>query len=110
MTKSRSKRLRKKLHVGEFTEYGFNINFELNKPVTDEEIDDFLDTFLDDVIEKNGLIYGGGFGVTFDGFVILEKRGSPTEEHRQLIKTWLESKKEIRIFHIGEFVNAWHDK
>lgn len=108
MAKSRSKRLRKKLHVGEFTEYGFNINFELNKPVTDGEIEAFLDTFLDDLIEKNGLIYGGGFGVKFDGFVILEKRGSTTEEHRQLIKVWLESKKEIKNFQIGELVNAWY--
>lgn len=108
MAKSRSKRLRKKLHVGEFTEYGFNINFELNKPVTDEDIEAILDTFLDDLIEKNGLIYGGGFGVKFDGFVILEKRGSTTEEHRQLIKVWLESKKEIKNFQIGELVNAWY--
>lgn len=108
MAKSPSKRLRKKLHVGEFTEYGFNINFELNKPVTDEEIEAFLNTFLDDLIEKNGLIYGGGFGVKFDGFVILEKRGSTTEEHRQLIKFWLESRKEIKKFQIGELVNAWY--
>lgn len=109
MTKSRSKRLRKKLHIGEFTEYGFNVNFEMNKPVTDEEIESFLDFFLEDVIEKNGLIYGGGFGVTFEGFIILEKPGSATEEHRQLINTWLESKKEIKKFHTGKLVNAWHD-
>ena len=108
MTKSRSRRLRKKLHLGEFTEYGFNVNFELNKPVTDEEIEAFLDLFLDDAIEKNGLIYGGGFGVTFDGFVILEKNGSATEEHRQLIKSWLESKKEIKKLQVGELVDAWH--
>lgn len=108
MTKSRSRRLRKKLHLGEFTEYGFNVNFELNKPIRDEEIEVFLDLFLDEAIEKNGLIYGGGFGVTFDGFVILEKNGSATEEHRQLINSWLESKKEIKKFQVGELVNAWH--
>lgn len=108
MAKSRSKRLRKKLHMGEFTEYGFNVNFELNKPLTDEEIEAFLDLFLDDAIEKNGLIYGGGFGVTFDGFVILEKNGSAKEEHRQLINSWLKSKKEIKKFQVGELVDAWH--
>lgn len=89
-------------------EYGFNVNFELNKPVTDDEIESFLDLFLDDAIEKNGLIYGGGFGVTFDGFVILEKNGSATNEHRQLINSWLESKKEIKKFQVGELVDAWH--
>ena len=108
MTKSRSRRLRKKLHLEEFMEYGFNVNFELNKPVTDDEIESFLDLFLDDAIKKNGLIYGGGFGVTFDGFVILEKNGSATNEHRQLINSWLESKKEIKKFQVGELVDAWH--
>lgn len=108
MPKNRSQRLRKKLYLGEFTELGFKVFFELKTALKEEEIESFLDLFLANAIEKNGLVYGGSFGNSFDGFIVLEKRGSVTEDLRQTVKTWLDSNPEVINVEVGELINAWY--
>ena len=63
------KRLRKKLHKGEFQEFGFNLEFDL-KETNDEDFDKFLDDFIRDAIEGNGLECGGGGHTHHDYFVV----------------------------------------
>ena len=50
--KNRSKRLRKKLHVGEFTQYGLDVSISYNtlyEDDIDEEIDFIMDRIYDSV-------------------------------------------------------------
>jgi uncharacterized protein len=107
MPKTRSKRLRKKLHLDEFEELGFSISFALPQNLDNETLDIFLGRFITDVIEHNDLSFGGGIGPTSEGFVTLDKRGNATEEHRVLVRKWLASHPFVSHIQIGELVDAW---
>lgn len=103
------KRLRKKLHLGEFQEFGFTLNIKFTEENTNEALDTFVESFLDEVIDPNALDFGGG-GDRFDfaGFVVLAARGSVTEEQRALTVAWLEKREDVTSFEVGELVDAWY--
>jgi len=108
MAKIRSKRLRKKLYLGEFAELGFAVTFKFSNHLQDDEINQFLDLFITSAIECNGLMFGGGIGNTIDGFISLAKKGSVTEEQRQKVKSWLESNSNLTTVEVGTLTNAWY--
>ena len=56
MAKTRSRRLRKKLHVGEFQQLGFLVEAELAKNADDEAL---VDSFLVQAIAPRNLSFGG---------------------------------------------------
>jgi uncharacterized protein YggL (DUF469 family) len=112
MSKSRSKRLRKKLHVGEFREFGFSVSFRLPENLDCEAQDGFFDRFIAEAIEDNGLFFGGGFGGgDGEGFVTghLNRQGggNVTEEHRVFMRNWLAAQSLVTDVQIGELVDAW---
>lgn len=107
MPKNRSQRLRKKLRVDEFKEFGFLITFSLSNDINVESNNAFVDRFLAEAIEANGLVFGGGIGETTEGFATLNKRGTATEEHRQQVKNWLSVQAEVSKIKIGELQDAW---
>lgn len=102
--RKRSRRLRKKLRVGEFQELGFEVSFQLRPGLSEEERDKFWESFILDGIERNELIFGGGT----DGFVALPHRGSATDAHRDIIRSWLSARPEVASVVIGPLVDAWH--
>jgi uncharacterized protein len=102
----RSKRLRKKLHKGEFIEFGFSIAFSLPKEVDAKTEDAFIDQFLAEAIDTQSLFFGGGIGKNTSGFVTLIKRGSAIEAHRQYVKNWLNTQANVSNIKIGELENA----
>ena len=51
------KRLRKKKHCGEFTEWGRQLVIMRNQK---DGFDEFLDAFIEEAIESNGCYCGGG--------------------------------------------------
>lgn len=108
MPKNRSKRLRKKLHVGEFQEFGFSVSFNLSENLDREALNSFTDQFLAQAIENNGLLFGGGIG---NGFVTaLNRQGkgsSASEEHRILVRNWLAAHPLVTEVQIGELLDAW---
>ena len=106
MTKNRSRRLRKKLHVGEFIELGFNLSFAINKEISVKARDDLLDRFLTEAIYGQGLFFGGGMGEMTEGFVS-KHRGTATEAHRQYIEMWLIKQRDVFSAEIGDLINAW---
>ncbi len=57
--KNRSQRLRKKLRVDEFKELGFDVAWQLKEGITSDELDAFIDKFFMEVIQPNGLGFGG---------------------------------------------------
>jgi uncharacterized protein len=104
LSKRRSRRLRKKLHIGEFKEEGFEINFSFKAGLAHEEQLDVLMKFITEAIEARKLLFGGGE----NGFVTKAGRGSTTEEDRQAVSSWLSSCTSIEKVSVSENEDAWY--
>ncbi|MCP3921181.1 MAG: DUF469 family protein [Desulfobacterales bacterium] len=103
------KRLRKKLYLGEFKELGFEIAIELEKGMDEEQLDNFISIFAEEALDKNGLdIEGGGNTSDIFGMIILNKRGSVSEEQRLFVEAWLKDRKEVTKTTVGQLVDAWY--
>lgn len=103
-TKQRSRRLRKKLRVGEFQELGFEVRFELRAQLSDTELTAFWDDFILQAIEANGLAFGGGT----TGYVTRRGRGSATDAHRDAVLSWLSARGgEVSSVEIDPLTDAW---
>lgn len=103
MGKRRTRRLRKKLHLGEFREFGFELSMCLCDGLSEAEFDRFWDAFLVDAIEAQGLLFGGGK----EGFVVRKGGGSVTEAQRLSVHDWLCARPEISSVAAGPLVDAW---
>lgn len=103
MSKKRSRRLRKKLHVDEFQEFGFEVSFQFQPGLPQDTISRFWDDFIAEAIERNGLAYGGGT----EGFVSLWKHGSAIEAHREQVRSWLSVRPELSSVEVGALVDAY---
>ncbi len=104
MSRNRSRRLRKKLHVDEFQEMGFEVTFRLNAGLSAEQMGVFWDAFIGDAIEANGLLYGG----STDGMACLRKRGSAEESHREAVRAWLAARPEVSEATVGPLIDVWY--
>jgi uncharacterized protein YggL (DUF469 family) len=103
------KRLRKKLHVGEFQELGFEVCFRVADNLSHDAFHTVVDVLISEAIEAHGLVCGGGGkNPEWTVFVTREGRGSGTEEHRQAIATWLAARPEVSTVQIGPLVDAWY--
>ncbi|MGE7992221.1 YggL family protein [Pseudomonas sp. NPDC089554] len=105
MATNRSRRLRKKLCVGEFQELGFELNLEFKEDLSEAAIDAFLDAFLQDAMDANGLDYVGGDDF---GLVCLAKRGSVSEEQRSVVEAWLKARPELTKIEVSPLLDAWY--
>ncbi len=78
---NKSRRIRKKLFLGEFAILGFEISCETD--INDfDRYDAFVDDFID-YIDELGLCFGGGGLELFEGFLCSTDRyGSATEEQK----------------------------
>lgn len=103
--KTRSRRLRKKLRMGEFQELGFEVEMKLATNVTPAEEDSFMDAFLSGIIEPRSLIFAGGIN---SGFVARGGRASATEDDRESVRRRLLSRPEVESVVIGPLIDAWH--
>ena len=101
----RSRRLRKKLHLDEFQELGFDVETELKAPLAGNDEETLLIAFIEGVIEPRGLIYGGG--VTC-GYVCKAGGGSATEEDRAAVRDWLQARAEFSAVTVRELSDAWY--
>lgn len=103
--RQQSRRLRKKLHLGEFQQLGFEISITLKPNLEVDDLDYFLDEFILDAIEKNELAFGGG---TDCGFITAWKHGSASEAHLTVVKDWLSRRSEVVSITLGPLVDAWY--
>jgi uncharacterized protein YggL (DUF469 family) len=105
MTKTTSRRLRKKLYLDEFAVFGFECACDLDE--TEAGFDLFLDELVE-VVEARGLIIGGGGSATeFAAFVASEQRyGSATEEDRQFVEQWLSAQPRTSMVVVGKLIDA----
>lgn len=87
--KNRSTRLRKKLRVDEFKELGFDVAWRLKDDITSDELDSFIDKFFSEVIQTNGLGFGGEGDTLWHGLICTQKLGTCTDEQRSAVESWL---------------------
>ncbi len=102
------KRLRKKLHKGEFKEMGFKIEFEYDPNLTKEDLDKLWLRFIEDAIEGNNLCVGGGGNYSQSYFVCRYKSSANQQDKDKLNKWFLSQKETIISFTISDLTDAWH--
>lgn len=103
-----NKRLRKKHHLGEFKQFGFQVRADLRADASDADLDAFFERWLD-VLEKHDLLFSGSAGRgKFEGFIMRAGRDSATEEDRQAIKASLAGDALFLGNEIDELSDAWH--
>ena len=102
--KNKSKRVQKKLFLGEFAVYGFEVS---GKIAQEAEFDNFFDDFMT-FIESKGLCFSGGYTTNyFDGFIThIERYGSAGEEDRQEIEKWLSFQDKLSDVKVNDLVDA----
>ena len=107
--KPRSRRLRKKLRVGEFQEFGFSIEAHL-VPGDTPSFDEALGAWIA-FVEAHGWGFGGG-GIAasrrFGGFVARAGRGTLTEGDRQAVEAWINGTPWVEEGRVGLLEDAWH--
>lgn len=106
---NRSRRLRKKLHIEEFKELGFTINWTFEEGTDEETLDKVVDLFIHEVIEPNGLAYEGSGYLNWQGIICTQKLGNCTEEHRSMVLDWLQNHglKDVKA---SPLIDIWWDE
>lgn len=104
--KNRNRRLRKKLRVDEFQELGFDVAWQLPESFDDAAVDKFIDQFFTEVIEPNGLGYGGEGDLLWHGLICTQKLGKCTEEHRTAVDKWLSENGATSVA-VSELYDVW---
>jgi len=100
------KRLRKKKHRGEFTEWGRQLVITRNRK---DEFDEFLDAFIEDAIEANGCYCGGGGKEDkLDVVVELGRRTDDPAARLKRITEWLDARPDVQRWKTGEEFDIWH--
>ena len=108
MNKHRSRRLRKKLRVGEFQEFGVTIDLTFNQTIL--EFEQALDELLA-YVEAQGYVFGGGGSMTgneISGFLCKSERGTLTETQVTKLKSWLQQMPWVTEFSVSGLIDAWH--
>ena len=100
------KRLRKKKHRGEFTEWGRQLVIMRNR---EEGFDEFLDAFIEEAIESNGCYCGGGgHGEKLDVVVELGRRSDDPDARLKRITGWIVARPDVRTWKVSEEFDVWH--
>jgi len=103
------KRLRKKFHLAEFTEFGFQVRFKIH--AEEAGADAMIDRFIDQIETQALLAGGGGSAEGFDFFVTASRpRSAVTDADRLRLETWLSGDPSIVEPHIGPLVDAWNSR
>lgn len=108
MATQRSRRLRKKMHIDEFQELGFSIAFAFPEGTSEETIDSTVDALINEAIDPNGLAFDGSGYLQWEGLICLQQTGKCTEEHRELVRKWLEDRK-LNNIQVTELFDVWWD-
>ena len=105
MSKTRNRRQRKKLFVGEFKELGFDLDLSFAEAADTDKVDAFFHHFFHEAIMPEGLVFGGADDA---GFVCTSRRGSVTEAQRSEVERWLDGNPALSGFRVGPLMDVWH--
>ena len=103
--KQRSRRLRKKMRVGEFQELGFEYELKLKQPLTPEQEEALMDRLLNELILPRNLAASGWVS---EGFVMAYLRGSAPEDDHQATQAWLAAQPEVAEATVSALKDAWY--
>ena len=103
--RQRSRRLRKKMHIGEFQELGFEYEVQFKETLTPQAQEALMDRFLTELIEPRNLGLGGWLT---EGFVTAYLGGSATEADRQAVQDWLSTNINGATVTMSELKDAWY--
>ncbi|MEB8285618.1 YggL family protein [Aeromonas veronii] len=106
--KPRTRRLRKKLRVGEFQEFGFSLTFTIDPQQTGCE--EALDRWID-YIESQGWCFGGGgslLGHEIEGYLCQYDGGTLTESDREQVTHWLAGQPWVTGHQLAPLNDVWH--
>jgi uncharacterized protein YggL (DUF469 family) len=104
------KRLRKKLHIGEFQELGFSLSFQFKDGMAPEQQEAFIKSFLIEGIEDRGLCFiGSGNQTEWDGLVMQNPQGTVSEEQRQNVIDWLTRSDDLQSYEASELLDIWYE-
>ncbi|WP_144213578.1 50S ribosome-binding protein YggL [Shewanella donghaensis] len=106
MAKTRTRRLRKKLRVDEFQEFGFDINWTFEESISEADIDIAIDEFIAQVIEPRNLGFHGGGHKMWEGIIATQDIGKCTEEDVAAVKAFWEAKK-VPQLEISGLYDIW---
>jgi len=102
------KRLRKKLHLKDYAEYGVDMELKILSNMGHEQFDRFIEGgFIEEFVEGNGLYCGGGWDPETKSASLFIETGrdlARAENIAKKIKVWIEEKN-IRY----ELKTAIHD-
>ncbi|MBY0417040.1 MAG: YggL family protein [Pararheinheimera sp.] len=106
MSKPKSRRLQKKLYMGEFTEYGFMLSCSLGLE-SDQDFSKLLDQFIVLIESRDLVMAGGGDKTQFEAFIWSAHRyGSATQEDINLISDWFKALPTVDQLQVSELVDA----
>jgi uncharacterized protein YggL (DUF469 family) len=100
------KRLRKKKHLAEFTEWGRQFIITRNRK---DGFDEFLVAFIEEAIELNGC-YCGGAGKEDKLNVVVElgRRSDDGDARMTKIAAWLNARSDVQSWRMSEELDLWH--
>jgi uncharacterized protein len=101
------RRLRKKKHVGEFQELGFEVRAEFRTDLASDNFEAFFERLVNAVDARDLAVGGGGSEQKFEAFVRHVARGSATEEDRAALATFLGGDAAIVGHAVGPLRDAW---
>ena len=108
MLKPRSRRLRKKLRIVEFKEYGFNLDIIFDN--TKITFDNALDKLVEFIEINDWEIAGGGNSSSnsISGIVCKWKTGSLSEADLLTMKSWIVEQGWVTECNLHELRDVWH--
>jgi hypothetical protein len=103
------RRLRKKKHLAEFKEFGFEVGGSFSVVLTDNEKEAFLDDFIEFLEDRNLCTGGGISSAGFDFYITGGDNTYPvTEETRSIVRTRLESDARLKDVRVSALTDAWY--
>jgi hypothetical protein len=103
---TRSRRLRKKLRIDEFQEFGFDVNWTFNDSVSEEQIDAIVDQFIAEVIEARKLGFHGGGHKEWEGIIATQSIGKCSEADREAVNAFWKQQPTTSV-EISELYDIW---
>jgi len=105
MSTQHNLRQRKKLHLGEFQEFGFEFSAQLNAGLSKAQEEVLVDAFMDQFVEPGNMAFAGWAN---GGYLCRFRRGTLSESDRLAVKAWWSARTEVLSVEVGELIDAWN--
>ena len=104
--KNKSKRVQKKLYLGDYAILGFEISAKFTQE-DETDVESFFDSFIE-FTESLNLCLGVGYSMSeFNGFITtMERYKSPSKDDRVAVERWLSSQSNISDIAVGSLIDV----